>query len=1049
MTTAVADVSLERRRRSLAGNAGFALAGDLVSKASQLVVTLVAARTLPVHEVALLGIALACSTLLASAFDAGFSLIISRDGAAGRDARSLAAATIRLRAPFAALATVLATAVGVATGCLGDALACLALALTGALALSLLGVFRAEQDLAYEAAYKLAAGIVSMGAALTFLLATRTAAGALLGLLLGPVVVLPLFGARMFTRSHFEEAGRRRALAGSALPFGALALATLAYYRLPTLLLGALTSPRVVATYTVAAAIGFGTLALANAITTGLLPRLAAVDEALRPLIAREALEWTVRISVWVAALGLAFGLPLIRFGFGSRYENAFTPVAILLVAGVLIGASGVLGTALTAAGATRALVRQVAYALIANVALVAVLAPRYGADGAAAATLLTELLALVLLATSVSGLVHLPSRGSLARAIAASASLALAIELPAPGRVAAACGAAVVILPRPLAVPRAFAWAGGCLVFAALDIYAITTSYGMRVISDTPTYLAIIPRLAETPLHPISVFMRAPSVDDPHATPYMQGVALLWRLWNADARPDPIAIERLLNAVGVLVMLFVLHAFYVWVRRQTNARTAYVALPVLLVLFGPGHVIWAGDLTFHGFLYGAYFPQTLAIGLMLWTLVVLDGPPVVWRYLIGTGCVAATFTVHPFTATVLCVLVAASGSAAALAHRRDWQLGSICLALGYIAAAQWPEYSMSRAVGQSGVPPTVLIVGCAAAPLLASSLERGWVRRRARLLGTLERIAGFGSRLAFMGTAVVLGLAAWESWLFTQPSPDPLVHSNHLGLYWVEDRWRWPLMYAAGAVGVAGLCRLALRGRPAPLFFAASCFGVGVAGAAGMNVPLWWRFLLFAQPPLALGAAAWLVEAVPGVARRVATSGLVFNGVFKVATLVLLPTTITYFGSPLQDSYRLGAIVPPAPGAVAADPFTSYFVPGTTGHSVLVVTKAHVASSSELAAADEGYALLHRFYSGSDWWSAAQEMYRRGVRYVLIEKSTSLGPPDLVTFSTGPTPLVRTAADRRALGTYYYRNNRVGRLIYDERPYTLYELSQRKLFGR
>jgi hypothetical protein len=75
--------------------------------------------------------------------------------------------------------------------------------------------------------------------------------------------------------------------------------------------------------------------------------------------------------------------------------------------------------------------------------------------------------------------------------------------------------------------------------------------------------------------------------------------------------------------------------------------------------------------------------------------------------------------------------------------------------------------------------------------------------------------------------------------------------------------------------------------------------------------------------------------------------------------------------------------------------------------------------------------------------------MYRQGVRYVLVEKSTSLRAPDLVTFSTGPTPLVRTDADRRALGTYYYRNNKVGTLLYDARPYTLYALSPRKLFGR
>ena len=79
-------------------------------------------------------------------------------------------------------------------------------------------------------------------------------------------------------------------------------------------------------------------------------------------------------------------------------------------------------------------------------------------------------------------------------------------------------------------------------------------------------------------------------------------------------------------------------------------------------------------------------------------------------------------------------------------------------------------------------------------------------------------------------------------------------------------------------------------------------------------------------------------------------------------------------------------------------------------------------------------------------WWQAARQMYRQGVRYVLIEKSTSLRAPDLERFSTGPTPLVRTPRDRSLLGIYYYRNNRVGRIVYDHAPYTLYRLDPRRL---
>jgi O-antigen/teichoic acid export membrane protein len=1046
MTAAAADAYVVRR--SLPRNAALALFADIAAKASQLVVMLVAARLLSVGQMAVLGVCLACATLLTSVLDAGVSLVISRDGAAGGDAAELAGVTLRSRVPYAALAAVVAVMLGVATGQLAAALSCLVLAALGAAALSVLAVFRAQQDLTVEARYKLAAGVVSVLAALALMMATRTAAGAVAGLAVGPLLLLPRLMLRHVAGARNDEVSGPAVLR-HALPFGAIAIATLAYYRLPTLVLGSAATSPVVARYTIASTLGFGALAAGNAITTGLLPKLAATDEHERSQLSAKALEWAVRVSVALAVFILFPGRAGLGAALGSRYESTYTPLAILLAASAVVAASGVLGTALTAAGRSGALMRQVAWTLVANLVAVLVLAPRFGADGAAVATLLTEALALVLLARSTVGLVAPISTARVLAWAGAVSLVAASGVLTGPARLGACACAVALTATDVTAIPRSLRLTlAGCTVFA-FEAYAIATNYGMRVISDTPTYLAIVPKLAATPFHPISVFMRAPSVDDPHATPYLQGVALLYRLWDADARPNPIGVARMLAIVGLFVAVFVLHAFYVWARSYAGPRAALLAVPLLLVLFGPAHVIWAGDLTFHGFMYGGYFPQTLAIGLMLWTLLAVDGPPVVWRYLASTVCVASTFVVHPFTGTLLSVLVATGGCVVAVRDSERWQVGSFSLIAGYLIAARWPGYSLGRAVGDSGIPAVVLIGGCATAPLFAAGTAGTWQGVGERTRRLVERFASAGGVLAPAGFAIVLVLAGWESWLFTRPNPDPLVHSNHLSLYWVEDRWRWPLMYAAGAVGLAGLCRLALRGRILPLLFASGCLAAGTAGALGLSFPLWWRFVLFAQAPLALGSAEWITTASRGAARRIAASTFAFNAVFKVGTLLLLPTTITYFGSPLQDSYRLGSIVPAPPGVVAADPFTSYFIPGATGHEVLVVTKAHVGSSSELAAANDGYALLHRFYMGSDWWTAAQEMYRRGVRYVVIEKSTSLRAPDLVTFSTGPTPLVRTDADRRALGTYYYRNNRVGKLVYDARPYTVYQLSPRKLFGR
>jgi hypothetical protein len=271
-------------------------------------------------------------------------------------------------------------------------------------------------------------------------------------------------------------------------------------------------------------------------------------------------------------------------------------------------------------------------------------------------------------------------------------------------------------------------------------------------------------------------------------------------------------------------------------------------------------------------------------------------------------------------------------------------------------------------------------------------------------------------------------------------------VHSNRLALYWVEDRWRWPLMLCAGAAGAGSLVRIARAGRPVPAAWLTACLALALAGLAGLPVPVWWRFVLFCQLPLALGLADFLVRS-RGLLRGLVAATLGVTLVFKLATLFFVSDRVTYFGTELQPAWRLGsALTSAAPGVVATDPFTAYYIPATTGRHVLSVTKAHVGSASELAASQRGYLLLHRFYSGADWWDAARAMWRQGVRYVIVEHQTSLDAPTLEEFSTGPTPLVRTPAERRRLGTYFYRNNRVGRLVGDSPSYAIYRLDGSKL---
>jgi O-antigen/teichoic acid export membrane protein len=214
----------------------------------------------------------------------------------------------------------------------------------------------------------------------------------------------------LYARRRFP--GREARVVGwggiqAAAPFGLMALATLLYYRLGTLLLGALGSSSATARYTIASTIAFGLLSVPNAITTGLLPRLSAQEpghERLR--VAKRALRWTLLSCLVLSAVAAALAPWTLKYGFGSRYESALTPLVLLLTGTVVIGINGILGTVLITVRRTWVVGMQVGVSLAVNLALGFMLVPRFGANGAAVATLATELVGLGILAAAAHRLV-------------------------------------------------------------------------------------------------------------------------------------------------------------------------------------------------------------------------------------------------------------------------------------------------------------------------------------------------------------------------------------------------------------------------------------------------------------------------------------------------------------------------------------------------------------------------------------------------------------------------------------------------------------------
>ena len=392
----------------MATNSGLAFAGDLASKIGLLLVIVIAARTLPTGELAILGTALAVSGILAVCLDAGSGLSITRDGARDAGTRgALLSALVVARLPVALLVLLAACAVGIALESPVLWIGAAALAVLGALAVSLIGYFRAGQDMQPEAVQKLVFAALALGLTGGALAVSRTAEAVLLALICATVLSLASFALVGKHAAIGAHVARWPALR-RALPLGLMAIATVVYYRSGTVGLALLSTPEETASYTVAAAVGFGLLMLPNAITTGLLPHLSAKPDGESPASTRRALRWSLTLSTPIAAAFALGGYVLLGPVFGAEYADAALPLAILCAAVVVIAYNGILGTALLAAGHVGVIVLQVACSLVVNLVALVALAPAFGAAGAATATLLCELVAAAML--TVASARRLPS---------------------------------------------------------------------------------------------------------------------------------------------------------------------------------------------------------------------------------------------------------------------------------------------------------------------------------------------------------------------------------------------------------------------------------------------------------------------------------------------------------------------------------------------------------------------------------------------------------------------------------------------------------------
>jgi O-antigen/teichoic acid export membrane protein len=375
--------------------------GDLGSKAAVLVTTVAAANLVdPGRFAAYVGL-LAISLVAAALWDAGISTLVSVEGSRDAPFDRLARRVARARALTLPVA-IAALAVGfLVFGQLTPIDPGLIL-MVGACAAFAGSSLPLQAWLRSRLAYGRAVGALVVGrwitaGALIALVVLR--ANADLGSLfaaqaIGELTTLLLLAAATIRLPRHHDPGWAAAAVGlrASLPFAANTVLSIAYNRLDIVLVAVLTTAAQVAAYAPASRLQDATYLLPTAVSVVALSQLSRMDPkrdaAHAAAFVRQLWRYALLAAI-PATLALIWAMPwIVSTLLSTDYESAVPAARILAPSMVIASIGSPILALLIAAGRGWATTRAFVVAFVVSVALHAILDPRFGALGAAVASL-------------------------------------------------------------------------------------------------------------------------------------------------------------------------------------------------------------------------------------------------------------------------------------------------------------------------------------------------------------------------------------------------------------------------------------------------------------------------------------------------------------------------------------------------------------------------------------------------------------------------------------------------------------------------------------
>jgi len=260
-------------------------------------------------------------------------------------------------------------------------------------------VFRANEKMQYEAACRIIQSLAVLGLVTFFIFKGESIlgisyafiGGALIGVLFSLIFVWRYFS-KFFFKIDFKIC---KEIFSQVWPFGLIIIAISIYYYMGSVILGIMKSNEEVGWYNTAHGLALLTQVFGGIISTSFFPQLSQKykesSESLK-VVANKFAEM-MNIFAWPIALGgTLLASQIIIFLYGKDYLPGTLAFQILIWTIAITYMSSVYGSTLQAADRQKLLLLGVGGGAILNIILNFLLIPYYSLNGAAAATLLTEI---------------------------------------------------------------------------------------------------------------------------------------------------------------------------------------------------------------------------------------------------------------------------------------------------------------------------------------------------------------------------------------------------------------------------------------------------------------------------------------------------------------------------------------------------------------------------------------------------------------------------------------------------------------------------------